>query len=323
MAAKMQVLQLDLVDKGILFELEANCRNTYQDLSRKFNLSANAIKKRVSKLIESGVIERFSIELTLAMLDAELVLFDILTDGSENPDVFVDQIGNRQNIRNMYTFVDGTYMAVAEVSGASGLAELGKFLRGLQSVTEVKTHTLIPVSGTAISHDSQIVSRGNKVEFTPLQLRVLASLVKDPRMPIDEIAANANLTARRVRRILQQIQEGGGIYFTVRWNWSAGTSIHVHYRIRWDETKASPEDVTKLLQAKHPVNFWYSFFSATEPLMFSVFTFDVLQEAEPVKYELKSAPFITSVVSKIPFPLRVYPSLGEIKLREMLAQAGY
>ena len=317
------MFRLDLIDKGILYELEADCRVTFQSLSRKFNLSANAIKRRVNKLLESGVIERFIIELSLAMLDADLVHVDIQTDGSEEDEIFIENIGNHETVRNVYSLTDGSYVAIANVSGSRGLSTLGKFLRGLKGVTAIEMHILIPAGGTAISSDSQILSRGNKTELSSLQLRVLSTLLNEPRMPIDEIAIKSGLTARRVRRVLHQIQEDGGVYFTCRWNWSAGGAIHVPFQLRWDENQTTPEDLVNWLREQYPLEFWYAFISATVPLMFCVFLFDQLADAEPVTRTLRKSSVITSVETQIPYPSRIYPSLGELRLKEMIMKAGF
>ena len=75
---------LDLIDKGIIMDLDRNCRVSYEILSRKYNLAANSIKRRIEKLLESGVIQRFTIELSLAMMDSELMLALISTEGLED-----------------------------------------------------------------------------------------------------------------------------------------------------------------------------------------------------------------------------------------------
>ncbi len=312
---------MDSIDKALLLALEANCRLSYQALSRKLGLSANAVKKRVSRLLETGVIERFVVELTLAMQDADLLLADILTDGLEDQEVIITQMGNYPMIRNVNLFSDGAYQIIAEVPGSQGMSAIGKFLRGLQYVTQVEMHTLIPAGGTPTSPSSQIVSRGKKIEFTSLQLRVLKSLVEDPRMAVNDIARNSGLTARRVRKVLQQLQESGAVHFTVRWNWNAGGSTHVSIRLQWDDTKTSPETIIQQLHAEYPLLFWYAFSSVMKPLLFCVFLVDHVREIEPITRRVKQLPYITQVKTRVTFPTRVFPSFGEVQLKKMVSAA--
>ena len=63
-------------------------------MANKHGVSANAIKKRVKKMLETGSIEGFSVELSLAMLDAEVVMCLAYTDGTEDENTFIEEIGN-------------------------------------------------------------------------------------------------------------------------------------------------------------------------------------------------------------------------------------
>ena len=53
---------LDLLDKQIILALNVNCRTSYQALAHELGLSVNAVKKRINKLIETGVILEFNPE---------------------------------------------------------------------------------------------------------------------------------------------------------------------------------------------------------------------------------------------------------------------
>jgi DNA-binding Lrp family transcriptional regulator len=72
------------MDKSILEELRANCRITYRALVDKHDISSNAIKRRIDRLIEAVVIDKFTIQLSLAMMNAERILSVLYTDCSEN-----------------------------------------------------------------------------------------------------------------------------------------------------------------------------------------------------------------------------------------------
>ena len=52
---------VDLVDKQLLIELGGNCRLSYQTLARYLGLTVNAVKKRINKLVDTGVIDHFAI----------------------------------------------------------------------------------------------------------------------------------------------------------------------------------------------------------------------------------------------------------------------
>lgn len=54
---------MDSTDDKILTELQKDARISYTDLAKKLDMSDVAIKKRVDRLIDDGIIKHFSIEL--------------------------------------------------------------------------------------------------------------------------------------------------------------------------------------------------------------------------------------------------------------------
>jgi DNA-binding Lrp family transcriptional regulator len=309
-----------MIDKNILMALETNCRVSYRTLADRLGVTSNAIKKRVRKLVDSGVIVQFIVELSLAMIDAELLMAEISTDGFENAEALIERIGANPMVRTVYQLADGRYFAIAEVVGAQGLFELGRFLRGFEAVSEVEMHTIIQAGRKVDMEGSKVDTRGRKIDFTPQQLRVLHVLREDARMRVAEIAKRTGLTAAKVRRVLQQLIDGGGVHFTVRWNLSAGESIVMEFRITWDETSAASDDIVRWLQEEFPLNFWFAFTSASRPTMITEFVVNHLREAEEISSRIKRVPFVKSVDTMVVYPPRKFPGLSHIRLDEMLAE---
>ncbi|MBY0441152.1 MAG: Lrp/AsnC family transcriptional regulator [Mycobacteriaceae bacterium] len=52
--------RLDDIDERILAELAENARATFADIGSRVNLSAPAVKRRVDRLLDSGVIRKFT-----------------------------------------------------------------------------------------------------------------------------------------------------------------------------------------------------------------------------------------------------------------------
>ena len=74
----VEVLDVDWLDKAIVLELHGNARVSHQDLARKYDLSFNAIKKRVKTLEEVGAIQEYTVELSLNMLGADNLSLSLL-----------------------------------------------------------------------------------------------------------------------------------------------------------------------------------------------------------------------------------------------------
>jgi DNA-binding Lrp family transcriptional regulator len=314
---------LDPFDKKILWELHHNCRISYQNLSRKLGISANAVKKRVKKLSDIGVIDSFTVILSPAMIGAEVLYAFVYTDGSENEKEFITTIGNNPLVFNVGFAVSGVgrvYNVYAQYTSSQDLSEIGRFLRQLHGVTQVEVHPLLPTADTKTKHipPSGEISAIN--EFSKLHLRVLSVLVDDARIPISEIAARTNLTARRVRKIIQELLESGAVMFSVRWNLSAGGYDQFIIRIELDEKTINSLNLAVWLEEQFPREFWVVYHSASAPIVFATFVVLNLQEAEQISRRIKQTPFVKSTTLLVRFSETKFPWLGEIKLKELLKQ---
>ncbi|MHA1959869.1 MAG: winged helix-turn-helix transcriptional regulator [Candidatus Thorarchaeota archaeon] len=303
---------MDLTDKRILLELDKDCRASYENLGRILDISANAVKKRVDKLISSGVIEEFSVVMRQALTGAEYLIAEVQTDGNEDEEEFSNLVGRNEMVNQVGLIADPTgrsYLVHAEYIGTQGLMELGRFLRALDTVTQVDLHTLL-------------IGQGKTIELNKLHLRVLRQLLDDARMQIGEIAKRSGLTARRVRRALQELQDSEAFWFATRWNLSLGESTQFYVRIERDTQLVDHNEIDKWLQEQFPLEYWYSYVSAIEPVVFAKFVTEHFREADPISRVVKAAPFAVSINTMICYPVRKYPRLGRIKLEQMLAEAG-
>ncbi|UCE10912.1 MAG: winged helix-turn-helix transcriptional regulator [Candidatus Thorarchaeota archaeon] len=303
---------MDLTDKRILLELDKDCRASYENLGRILGISANAVKKRVDKLISSGVIEEFSVVLRQAMTGADYLIAEVQTDGNEDEETFANTLGANEMINQVGLIADPTgrsYLVHAEYVGTQGLMKLGRFLRALENVTQVDLHTLL-------------IGQGKRMDLTKLHLRVLRQLMNDARMQIGEIAERSGLTARRVRKAIQELQESEAFWFATRWNLSLGESTQFYVRINRDTQVMDHNEVDEWMRGQFPLEYWYSYVSAIEPVIFAKFVTEHFRQAEPISRVIKAAPFAVSTNTMICYPVRKYPRLGRIKLEQMLADAG-
>ncbi len=314
---------MDPIDKKILWELHENCRVSYQTLSEICGISANAVKKRVAKLIESGIIYNFSIMLSLEMLDSEVLYGLIYTDGYENETEFINLVGSNPMIHVVGSIASaggGAYNFFAQYIGSQGLAELGRFVRTLE---HVKKTELFPLIIPKDHKGMQAVPTRRKTpggEFSRTELKVLQWLVKDPRMSISDLANRTKLTARRVGRTIQQLVDRG-VMFSVRWNLSAGGYDLIMIRIHIDEKQKSVTEIADWARSQFPDHFWLSYISAESPTVFLSFVVENMQVAERIARTIKQASFVKSTIVSVRFSETKFPWLGYEKILEMLRNA--
>ena len=75
---------MDSLDRSIFDALDTNCRISYEELARKHGITPNAVRKRVLKLIDSGVIIKFMVLLSEAQIDANYLVAILKMDGSQD-----------------------------------------------------------------------------------------------------------------------------------------------------------------------------------------------------------------------------------------------
>ena len=308
---------MDSIDKNVLIDLLINCRARYQDMAVKNNVTANAIRKRVDRLISQGIIEEFIVELSLAMVDAELLLSLIYTDGSEDENTFIDQLSTPRGTNPYINYVGpasgGEYTLYIIFStyteGTKGLSETNAFFRSFNEVQKVDMYPLL-------------YPRGKKVNLSPMDLKVLRYLVENPRMPISEISNRSGVSSRNVRNIIVNFAKSNNVNLTIRWNLNAGDSIQFLAQIQWDDRQTDFTTIKTWLFNQFPEEFWGELICATKPLLFGTFVVNNLSSVAKITQSIKKNSTITSVVTLLGKPSRGFPDIRTTQLHKLIAEAG-
>jgi len=100
---------MDQLDKMIVMDLSLNCRQSYQALARKYDITLNAIKKRIQKLLALGFIEFYLLP-HLAMLDGNWALSFITTSGQEDQQSFIKELGENRMVTGVGTLSRNSYI---------------------------------------------------------------------------------------------------------------------------------------------------------------------------------------------------------------------
>ena len=278
-------------------------------MSRKYGVTANAIKKRVNRLIQSGVIEDFILVLSPAMTNASPFIALAYSNTSLDNESFINEVGNHRLVRRVGFDSYGACVIIGNYRYPEDLSEFNEFIRGFDIVRDCEIHPLP-------------TNRGGKTELSTLQLRVVKALRDDPRKAIAGIAEESGLTARRVRSILARLIDDEIIRLTIRMAPNAGDSIWVTFRIRWDPKDTSASQIRDTFQQEFPNSFHRANHSATESVMWADFLIDQIRESESIAHIIKVIPSARVENTILPFPGRYFPGLVESTLDEMLTKAG-
>jgi len=216
------------------------------------------------------------------MTETDFMFGLLSTDGSRDDEEMVDAIGASQNILAAAAYSDGYYAFVAEYQGAEEQQQLATYLRTLESVTNAELHTIIR-------------NWGSKMSLTKTHLRVLEPLLTDPRLPIVDVAQATGLTARRVRRLIRELEEGGALRFSALPELGAATSLPYIVRITWNEQTATYSTITEWLLKDFPLAHWETYVSAAEPVIYTLLVADDITELTETTRAIRRNEHVTSI----------------------------
>lgn len=317
------VSRLDPLDWALLCQLIGNGRMSYQALARKLSVSPNTVKNRINRLLKQNVIFGFGVLVSMEMMGAEHITGVISTDGTEIVMEFMKQIVARwPAVNEIYRTSDRRYEYYARVSCVSETLGLKTYLENLDGVTDIEMRSVVFLCPN-MPPNSLMNTRGKKVTFTQHQLRVLRCLYPDARMPVSQIAKGTGFTPRRVRKILRELEEGGGIHILAGFDPFAMGDMEYRLKICYHEAQTTGPDIIMSLFAKYPENFWWASIATNEPIVDVGLLIDSPGKVMPIIQDLKEAPFIRSIEDFVSYP-RVISNISSLrrKLEEILIEAG-
>ena len=132
---------LDAVDERILALLQENARRTFGDIGRQVGLSAPAVKRRVDRLEESGVIRGYTAIVDHAYLGLAVEAFtELRFAGSTRVDDIEEIAHDVPEVHAIFTVAgDPDALAWIRVSDVPNLKRVIDRLRSTGKVTGTKT----------------------------------------------------------------------------------------------------------------------------------------------------------------------------------------
>ncbi|MFX1245354.1 MAG: winged helix-turn-helix transcriptional regulator [Promethearchaeota archaeon] len=316
---------MDIVDKSILWELAVNCRCSLQSVANKLELSVNAVKKRIAKLTEIGIIQGYQIYPSLSMMDAETSLALLKTKEPTFDNEILDNIGKHPLIYAGSILTNGDILLFNHYRSTAELDELGSYLRRVESVTDVEFHTLL-------------AEKGGRCELKTMHLKLLRCLLEDVRMSISDLSRCSGLTPRRVRILLEEFSPGGAepetylsqktpgdlrtkqacFYFQVVRDLNAGGYTAFIIRIHHEGGAETRGKIVENLREQYPFAFFYAYTSAFEPILFCVFVVEHMRDGNIILTAMRQIPGITSTQALYGYPTKRYPGLFDSFFEEKL-----
>jgi len=135
---------LDELDLNILKKLKENSLKPFVKIARELNVSEGTIRQRIKKLVKSGVIKRFTVDVDASSAGLPLVAFVILNVEPDSLKSVAEEVGKIENVvevHEIHTF--GDLLLKVRVKSLKELGEL--VTQKIRSIKSVSVQYVIPV----------------------------------------------------------------------------------------------------------------------------------------------------------------------------------
>jgi DNA-binding Lrp family transcriptional regulator len=188
---------LDNLDIKILSRLLNNCRESDRQIGKELKVSGSAVRARIRKMENSGIIEKFTIRIEPPVLSYG-VLYFVIT--GQNMDEILEQL----------SLIGEPFFVVPCVGGITVCSIVVK--DDFEQKIELAKKIMRDVRILSIF---EAENPGYLSNLTKTDLTIIEKLLNNPRQKIETVAKNTNLSTKTVTRCLEKLQENEGIQFTV------------------------------------------------------------------------------------------------------------
>ena len=131
---------VDKIDEKIIELLKENSRTTYVDIGKALGLSEGTVRNRIQTLTDSGVIKRFTVEISLGVGVRALIMVSV---DPQKPTLEIsDKVLKLPGVEKIYE-VTGEFDVVTVVS-SSTIEKLNHTIEEIRVINGVvKTNTVI------------------------------------------------------------------------------------------------------------------------------------------------------------------------------------
>jgi len=274
-----------LLDKALFQELSNNCRVSFTDLSRKYDVSVNTIKKRVEDMAKRGIIVSFDVQLKLSLYNASFALI-ILRLKRLFTEQEQDEIGSHRFVTSVSTGMQLDGQVVIIYRNNDELNEVIESLRSNDNVKELELFQMLPppssAAGLPVSKELDSLKR--------IDWRILHELRWNGRMPIKDLAKKIGRSAPTVRKRLDYLREQGFLYETILTNIGVvDQGFVINFGLELSELTSEMQlEMDKEMRLQFEDSFVVSWKVVDRPVIFLTFQVGSATEAQEIQASLLS-----------------------------------
>ncbi|MFW9995256.1 MAG: winged helix-turn-helix transcriptional regulator [Candidatus Odinarchaeota archaeon] len=266
---------MDTIDLAIIKMLMMNARIPLSSISDRINLSINAVKKRITKMENKGVIQGYTCELGYGVLGEETGIAKIAISGSvENTNNLADTIGKHEMIFLVSTGIGNSMIAVFYYRGSSEVIRLESWLKSLSQVKDVEIYLLI--------------SPPAKTGFTiaPVDYKIISIMKSDARMTLKQLALKTKVSTRTLKKRLDRMLSQELVQFLPKLSPGSSEELNLFVEFCTIGPKADKIEIFQAVMSFFPES-WVGWIVVGKPMIIVGFFAPGLKHVNRIEEELK------------------------------------
>jgi len=201
---------MDEIDVALSMVLMANSRTPYRELAEFFNMSVNSIHKRVKTMVDLGIIQNFHTHLSLLNFPTvvNVVIFGI--SKARDKKGSIEKLGKSEYIYNVTQASGNLFYIHAYIRNIN---ELDLLVSNVRQIVQLEDLTVGLEKGSLQSD----LSGTHKLSLSELDYLIINALKENSRKPLSDIASEIGVSAKTIRRHLDNLFEKSLVSFTIDW----------------------------------------------------------------------------------------------------------
>jgi len=306
---------MDDVDRRLMTLISMSPRMHYRELAERLGISRQAVHHRIRVLMETGVIQGTTADISGPYLDAvPVVVFGRAKSGPiENT---LDLLGESEFTRRVVVAGGNFLYVVGLLRNISELDSFAEFVRHTAEMQEptVGVYSLNPGLMPEYIVDGIGRRKQSYKRLSLLDLRIIASLKGNARRSVAEIASMVGVSPKTVRRHLEGMISEGSLELSVRSDQPSGGDMLflLHLTIRDGADKVG---LARRLLLRYPfMDAYIRAFSNIPDFLVWIFWTGRLTEMRRVLKETGEERDVLSVVPNFAYLERIYSTTWRDRL---------
>ncbi len=241
----------------ILERLLNNCRESDRQIGMAIGISGGAVKSRIKKMQDNGVIEYFAMKIEPPGLGYGI--FYIVVTGIDTKEIL-----------NQIKLLGEPFIVVPCVGGISVCGIVVK--ENVQQKIELAKKLMKDVKVLTIFEAENPRGKSN---LTKTDLSIIRELMKNPRDKIENLARMTNLSTKTITRSIEKLQENEAIQFTLIYDPTKMDGYIPHAILTWID--GDLKETQKVLEEKFRNNFMQIPFIAKNQIVLFMHTDNIFK----------------------------------------------